>query len=132
MLSGPGSVAAPRPAAVVGTDGDTLEGSAAANEDVEVLQYKVAVVGNGAVGKTTLISRLCTPDFTPQYKQTLGVDLYKKRIDLPDGVKASLQIWDIGGQTLNAPMLSHYLYAAQVRLQRALSLSPLCHCAALR
>lgn len=104
----PASGTRPRPLPVA-------SGAAAAGAEVEVLQYKVAVVGNGAVGKTSLISRLCTQAFVPQYKQTLGVDLYKARIDLPEGVKASLQIWDIGGQMLNSPMVANYLYAAQVR-----------------
>ncbi len=49
----------------------------------EVLQYKIVILGDGSVGKSSIIHRLCTNNFAKQYKQTLGLDLFKKRVDLP-------------------------------------------------
>lgn len=73
-------------------------------------------MGDGAVGKSSIINRLCCNDYSRQYKQTLGLDLFKKRVDLPGGVRASLQIWDVGGQTIGSRMIDNYVYAAQAVL----------------
>ena len=86
------------------------------SDELELLQYKIVVLGDGAVGKSSLLNRLCADDFQSQYKQTLGLDLFKKRIDLPGGVRVSLHIWDIGGQTIGSKMIQNYIYAAQAVL----------------
>lgn len=50
-------------------------------EDLEVA-IKVVVVGNGAVGKSSLIQRYCKGSFTRDYKKTIGVDFLEKQIQL--------------------------------------------------
>jgi small GTP-binding protein len=61
-------------------------------------EYKVIIVGNISVGKTSLIKRLTTSEFSGDYKPTLGTDiyLYKTRIDGVESV-IQLQIWDLAG-----------------------------------
>jgi GTPase SAR1 family protein len=66
-------------------------------DEPENLQYKVVVLGNGTVGKTSLIMRLCEDHFGKSYKQTIGVDFFVKRLELPGNVNVALQVWDIGG-----------------------------------
>ena len=46
---------------------------------------KVVIVGNGAVGKSSLIQKYCKGIFTTEYKKTIGVDFLERRIrlDLP-------------------------------------------------
>lgn len=48
-------------------------------EDLEVA-IKVVVVGNGAVGKSSLIQRYCKGSFTSEYKKTIGVDFLEKQL----------------------------------------------------
>lgn len=48
-------------------------------EDLEVA-IKVVVVGNGAVGKSSLIQRYCKGVFTAEYKKTIGVDFLEREI----------------------------------------------------
>ena len=48
-------------------------------EDIEVA-IKVLVVGNGAVGKSSMIQRYCKGFFTKEYKKTIGVDFLEKQI----------------------------------------------------
>lgn len=48
-------------------------------EDVEVA-IKVVVVGNGAVGKSSMIQRYCKGIFTKDYKKTIGVDFLERQI----------------------------------------------------
>jgi GTPase SAR1 family protein len=52
----------------------------------EHLQYKIVVLGNGTVGKTSLIMRFCEDFFGRQYKQTIGVDFFVKRLEMPGDV----------------------------------------------
>eukprot|EP01006_Ploeotia_vitrea_P056317 TRINITY_DN68089_c10_g7_i1.p1 TRINITY_DN68089_c10_g7~~TRINITY_DN68089_c10_g7_i1.p1 ORF type:complete len:227 (+),score=28.84 TRINITY_DN68089_c10_g7_i1:25-705(+) len=61
--------------------------------------YKVLVVGDYAVGKTSLIRRYCTGDFTPNYRITIGVDFCVKTLEDygPEKKNISLQLWDIAG-----------------------------------
>ena len=48
-------------------------------EDIEIA-IKVLVVGNGAVGKSSMIQRYCKGFFTKEYKKTIGVDFLEKQI----------------------------------------------------
>ena len=42
---------------------------------------KVVVVGNGAVGKSSMIQRYCKGIFTKDYKKTIGVDFLERQIE---------------------------------------------------
>ena len=42
--------------------------------------FQVVVVGNGAVGKSSMIQRYCKGIFTKDYKKTIGVDFLEKHI----------------------------------------------------
>ena len=59
--------------------------------------YKVVVVGDGAVGKTSLIRRYCEGKFRASRVATIGVDFYTQRVQLPTGM-VKLSIWDMAGQ----------------------------------
>lgn len=58
---------------------------------------KVVVVGDGTVGKTTLIRRYCEGKFHASRVATIGVDFYTQRVELPGG-PIKLSIWDMAGQ----------------------------------
>ncbi|XP_043858563.1 LOW QUALITY PROTEIN: ras-related protein Rab-23 [Dromiciops gliroides] len=65
-------------------------------EDVEVA-IKVVVVGNGAVGKSSMIQRYCKGIFTKDYKKTIGVDFLERQIQVNDE-DVRLMLWDTAGQ----------------------------------
>ena len=50
-------------------------------EDLEIA-IKVVVVGNGAVGKSSMIQRYCKGVYTQDYKKTIGVDFLEREIQL--------------------------------------------------
>jgi len=79
-------------------------------------QLKVVIVGDGASGKTSIATRYAQSSFGKEYKQTLGVDFFLKRIVLPGDTHVALQVWDIGGQTLGGAMLNNYIYGAHAVL----------------
>ncbi|MEX2702250.1 MAG: GTP-binding protein [Candidatus Baldrarchaeota archaeon] len=60
--------------------------------------FKVIVVGDAGVGKTSLTIRFAHGYFIDSYLMTIGVDLYTKNVDLGIGKPIKLQIWDTGGQ----------------------------------
>ncbi|CAC5414232.1 RAB28 [Mytilus coruscus] len=75
-------------------------------------QLKIVIMGDGASGKTSLATRYAQEQFGRQYKQTVGIDFFLKRIVLPGNVHVALQVWDIGGQTLGGKMLENYIFGS--------------------
>lgn len=63
----------------------------------EIPLLKVVVVGDGAVGKSSLIRRYCEGKFQASRVATIGVDFYTQRVSLPTGM-VKLSIWDMAGQ----------------------------------
>ena len=67
-------------------------------EDIE-RELKVLVVGNGGVGKTSMIRRFCKGVFTDEYKKTIGVDFLEKTEWIESlGEDVRLMLWDTAGQ----------------------------------
>lgn len=46
---------------------------------------KMVVVGNGAVGKSSMIQRYCKGIFTKDYKKTIGVDFLERQVQYVHG-----------------------------------------------
>ena len=86
------------------------------DDEPEQLQYKVILLGDGATGKTSIAMRFTDDHFAQQYKQTIGLDFFIRRLVLPGDVNVALQIWDIGGQTIGGKMIGNYIYGAQAVL----------------
>uniref|UniRef100_A0A8C1X6H1 Ras-related protein Rab-28 n=1 Tax=Cyprinus carpio TaxID=7962 RepID=A0A8C1X6H1_CYPCA len=82
-------------------------------EEIQERQLKIVLLGDGASGKTSLAIRFAQEAFGKQYKQTIGLDFFLKRITLPGNLNVTLQVWDIGGQTIGGKMLDKYIYGAQ-------------------
>ncbi|CAM9298376.1 unnamed protein product [Discosporangium mesarthrocarpum] len=79
------------------------------------VQCKLVLIGNGSVGKSSIIRRFTTDGFQRSYKQTVGVDFFEKRIDVQgDGLRVNLQVWDVGGQSLSSTMLPKYFHGARL------------------
>jgi len=64
--------------------------------------FKILVVGDPGVGKTSITRRSVGKSFSAHHHQTVGVDFFRKNIQVintPEKVtEVSLQIWDIAGQ----------------------------------
>lgn len=85
-------------------------------DEPEQLQYKVIIVGDGAVGKTSISMRFTEDYFSKSYKQTIGLDFFIKQLVLPGDIHVAIQLWDIGGQTIGGKMIGNYIYGAQAVL----------------
>ncbi|XP_065653948.1 ras and EF-hand domain-containing protein homolog isoform X4 [Hydra vulgaris] len=83
-----------------GVGADTSGESLSANEGettVPERMYKLVLVGNAAVGKSSFIIRLCKNKFYSSLNSTLGVDFQIKNLQL-NGKIIALQLWDTAGQ----------------------------------
>ncbi len=67
------------------------------------LKLKICLVGDGAVGKTSLVRKFVFDEFSEKYLTTIGTKISKREMTMPDpdggvGVDIDMAIWDIIGQ----------------------------------
>jgi internalin A len=63
-------------------------------------EAKLILVGQGSVGKTSLIKRIVENNFNEKETKTEGIEIYKWKVRSSVGKKISLNIWDFGGQEI--------------------------------
>ena len=78
---------------------------------VKQILFKILTVGDGSVGKTTLLQRYVEGLFKEDQKMTIGVNFYLKRIQTRD-FDIALQLWDFGGQERFRFLLKKYVKGA--------------------
>ncbi len=60
--------------------------------------FKIVLLGDAAVGKTSLVQRFVHDKFSTSYLMTIGMEPSEKFITLKDGTLVALSIWDLAGQ----------------------------------
>ena len=63
----------------------------------EELKFKVLLLGNSEVGKTSMLRRFCDDTFEQDSLSTIGIDARTKLIN-HNNKKIKLDIWDTAGQ----------------------------------
>ena len=64
-------------------------------------KYKVVLLGDGKVGKTSLVRKFVKNVFDDKYMATLGTNIYLKELNIKQGdhkIKVTLSLWDVLGQ----------------------------------
>ncbi|MHA1232485.1 MAG: Rab family GTPase [Candidatus Helarchaeota archaeon] len=77
--------------------------------------FKVVVIGEPRVGKTSLIRRFADNTFSDTYKTTIGADFSIKVIELMNN-KVFLTIWDIGAQERFSELRNYYYNGADAAI----------------
>ena len=87
------------------------------NKNTSEYQYifKLILIGNSGVGKSSIIQRYMKHTFEESYKCTIGVDFLMKTIEIKDKT-VKLQLWDTAGQEKYKSMVSSYYSGANVAL----------------
>lgn len=60
-------------------------------------KLKIVLLGDFAVGKTSLVRRFVFDEFNDSYLTTIGVKVTRKEVDIKDCGRTDLLLWDIEG-----------------------------------
>ena len=87
------------------------------NKNTSEYQYifKLILIGNSGVGKSSIIQRYMKHTFEESYKCTIGVDFLMKTLEIKNKI-VKLQLWDTAGQEKYKSMVSSYYRGANVAL----------------
>ncbi|XP_019948913.1 ras-related protein Rab-42b [Paralichthys olivaceus] len=61
-------------------------------------QFRIIMLGDSTVGKSSLLKRYTENSFLESINQTVGVDFYVHFLEVELGVRVKLQFWDTAGQ----------------------------------
>ncbi|CAG9819832.1 unnamed protein product [Phaedon cochleariae] len=70
------------------------------------LNFKIIVIGDYGVGKTSIIRRYTEGEFSTDYRITIGADFAIKTIEWDEGTRINLHVWDIAGHERFGSLLS--------------------------
>lgn len=75
--------------------------------------YKIVIVGDEQVGKTSLIRRFVEDKFSESYVQTLGFEISVKSVPLAPNHVVVLSLWDVGGEARFKHLQKRYYEGAR-------------------
>lgn len=78
----------------------------------QILRYKVVIIGDGSVGKTTLLRRFATGMFQESRIMTIGVDFQTVNVKSGD-LSFKLTVWDLAGQERFASFRENFYRGAR-------------------
>ncbi|XP_056157724.1 ras-related protein Rab-42b [Lampris incognitus] len=61
-------------------------------------QFRIIMLGDSTVGKSSLLKRYTEDTFLESINQTVGVDFHVHFLEVEPGVRVKLQFWDTAGQ----------------------------------
>ncbi|MBN2402821.1 MAG: GTP-binding protein [Spirochaetes bacterium] len=75
-------------------------------------KLKIIMLGDFAVGKTSLIRRFVYDEFNDSYLTTIGVKVTRKELDIAGCGKTDLLLWDIAGNDKFTTITPEYIKGA--------------------
>ena len=81
------------------------------SENKELL-YKILLLGDSTVGKTCFLMRYTDNTYQEIHMSTIGIDNKFKDVELEDGKKVKIQIWDTAGQDRFRSITKNYYKGA--------------------
>ncbi len=79
-------------------------------EDYELL-YKVVLIGDCSVGKTSYLNRFIKNSFS-QYGATMGVDYISKIVTFQNGMNVKVTFWDTSGEEKYRALTSAHFHSS--------------------
>ncbi|CAH8596786.1 unnamed protein product [Schistosoma margrebowiei] len=71
-------------------------------------QFRVIIIGDSMVGKSSLMKSFVEGNFTPVSDPTIGVDFFSRTVRIQEEVFVKLQLWDTAGQEKFRTITSSY------------------------
>ena len=78
--------------------------------------HKVILLGDSSVGKTSLINCWLSDSFEPVMRPTIGTSNFFKTIELEDGNKIKISLWDTAGQEQYRTIAPLYIRGSKVAI----------------
>ena len=79
----------------------------------QINKQKLILIGDVAVGKTSIINSILGQKFNDEYEPSIGVDFFSKTIKYK-GKSIKLQIWDSAGQEKFRRLIPNYIRGASL------------------
>ena len=86
------------------------------NNEAKIYEIKICLLGDVAVGKTSIASRFCKNVFNESYVNTIGGAYQQQTILLDNDIKMKLHVWDTSGDERFKSMTNLYYRDAQVAI----------------
>jgi len=78
--------------------------------------FKVVILGDGGVGKTSLLNRFVSDSFENDYKSTIGTSIMRVDYKIMENVTVGFALWDLAGQQFFQKVRKMYLAGCQAAL----------------
>ena len=62
------------------------------------MDFNLKIIGEPAVGKTSLVKKFVSGQFANDYRASIGTNIFTTKIKLNSKIDVKIQIWDIAGQ----------------------------------
>ena len=83
---------------------------------MNVLHKKICILGDFAVGKTSLAERFVYGRFNTACSSSIGVHIYRKTYKSMPDQQTQIMIWDLAGEDKLDPILTSYLQGSSAAL----------------
>ena len=77
-----------------------------------MFEADIVTLGEGQVGKTSIIIRYIDKKFSPNYLATIGIDSKVKKMTLPNGEEIKVKMFDTAGQERFKSITANYIKKA--------------------
>lgn len=77
------------------------------------MKYKIVFIGDVAVGKTSIITRIAENKFRDSYEPSIGVDFLSRSVKYKEKL-IKLQLWDTAGQEKYKSLIPSYIRGAAI------------------
>jgi small GTP-binding protein len=78
------------------------------DKDQAAFNIKIGLLGDSAVGKTSLGTRYVDDSFSKDYKPTIGIDIYYKKFEFKESM-GRISLWDMSGFKRFSSLRNKYL-----------------------
>lgn len=75
-----------------------------------IVQRKVCLLGDFAIGKSSLVRRFVYDIFDERYITTIGVSIFRKQLSLANQTQLNMVIWDLASEDKYEDHRAHYYH----------------------
>ena len=77
-------------------------------QNLKLVEYKIILVGDSGVGKTSILKKFINNEFNEDIKCTINVDFFSKSIKIDKNLYTNLKIYDTAGQEKYRALIKKY------------------------